>query len=107
MTAKKPTNTRTPFFTLPAVIQLGAIPIRVVDKKLDDPAELGRYDDGAGIIQIDVKKHTSHAHLMVTLLHEVGHAIDACYSMDHDDPAIDRVAHGYTQAFFYIAEAQE
>ena len=105
MTAKKPRHTKTPFFTLPAVVQLGAIPIRIEDKELDGD-DMGRFD-GFGLIEIDVKKHTSYAQLMVTLLHEVGHAIDFCYGMDRKDDAVDRVAHGYTQAFLYIAEAQE
>ena len=105
MTAKKPKHTKTPFFTLPAVIQIGAIPIRVEKKELDGD-DMGRFD-GAGLIEIDVKKHTSYAQLMVTLLHEAGHAIDFCYGMDREDPEGDRTAHGYTQVFFYIAEAQE
>lgn len=105
MTAKKPKHTKTPFFTLPAVIQVGAIPVRVEDGQLD-AEELGRFD-GSGLITIDVGKHTSYAHLMVTLLHEVGHAIDYAYSTERPDGDVDRHAHGYTQAFLYIAEAQE
>lgn len=105
MTAKKHANIKTPFFVLPAIIQVGAIPIRVEDRELDGD-EMGRFD-GSGLIQIDVKEHTSHAQLMVTLLHEVGHAIDFCYGMDRTDAEVDRTAHGYAQAFLYIGEAQE
>ena len=106
MTAKKPKHIKTPFFTLPAVVQIGAFPIRIEDAKLDSD-DMGLFDSGALLIQVDVAKHTSYAQLMVTLLHEVGHAIDYVFNTKRSDADVDRHAHGYTQAFLYIAEAQE
>jgi len=93
-------------FVLPPIIQIGAIPVRVKDGRLNDD-ELGCYDSGTSLITIDMKKLTSDAHVMVCLLHEVGHAIDYVYNLKRTDGDVDRCAHGYAQAFFYIAEAQK
>ncbi len=106
MTAKKPRHIKTPFFTLPAVVQIGAFFIRLEDAKLDSD-DMGLFDSGELLIQIDVAKHRSYTQLMVTVLHEIGHAIDYVFNTKRTDADVDRHAHGYTQAFLYIAEAQE
>ena len=106
VTAKTPTHTKTPFFTLPAIIQVGALSVRVKDRQLD-AGELGRFDGGELLISIDVKQHPSYQQLMVTLLHEIGHFICYVYSTKMSEADVDRVAQGYAQAFPYIAEAQE